>query len=50
MFNMREPVTDAALRDPLMDEVAALRAEGAPYQEVLAARMRYHSHAWRALP
>ena len=43
MFNMREPVTDAAVRDPLMEEVAALRAKGAPYQEVLAARVRYHS-------
>ena len=42
MFNMREPVTDAAVRDPLMAEVAALRARGAPYRELLAARMRYH--------
>ena len=42
MFNMREPVTDAAVRDPLMAEVAALRAGGAPYREQLAARMRYH--------
>ena len=42
MFNMREPVTDAAVRDPMMAEVADLRARGAPYRELLAARMRYH--------
>ena len=42
MFNMREPVTDTAVRDPMMAEVAALRARGAPYRELLAARMRYH--------
>ena len=42
MFNMREPVTDAAVRDPMMAEVAALRAQGAPYRELLAARMRIH--------
>lgn len=42
MFNMREPVTDAAVRDPMMAEVAELRAQNAPYRELLAARMRYH--------
>lgn len=42
MFNMREPVTDSAVRDPLMAEVAELRARGAPYRELLDARIRYH--------
>ena len=42
MFNMREPVTDAAVRDPLMAEVAELRSRGASYRELLDARIRYH--------
>ena len=43
MFNMREPVSDVSVRDRMMAEVAELRASGASYEEVLAARMRYHS-------
>ena len=43
MFNMREPVTDSAVRDPLMAEVAGLREAGAAYRELLDARIRYHS-------
>ena len=42
MFNMREPVSDAAVRDPMMAGVEQVRSEGGGYDEVLAARMRYH--------
>ncbi len=41
MANMREPVSDAAVRDPLMEEIAALRADGGSYGATLDARRRY---------
>ncbi len=37
---MREPVTDAALRDPLLAEVATIRERAGSYEEVLEARRR----------
>ncbi len=37
---MREPVTDAVLRDPLVAEVAEIRARGGSYSEVLEAKHR----------
>ncbi len=42
MANMREPVSDAAVRDPLMEEVALLRGGGGSYEAMLDARRRYH--------
>ena len=54
---MREPVSDAVLRDPMMEEVRAIRARGGGYGEILAARagrresdtaaLRGFSHAYR---
>jgi formyl-CoA transferase len=35
---MREPVQDATLRDPMLAKLAARRAEGAPYEELLEIR------------
>jgi crotonobetainyl-CoA:carnitine CoA-transferase CaiB-like acyl-CoA transferase len=35
---MREPVTDAVLRDPMLDAVGRLRAEGATYADLIACR------------
>ncbi len=35
---MREPASDAVLRDPLMEEVAAIRARAGSYGEILEAR------------
>ena len=45
---MREPVHDATSRDPLVAELARRRAEGAPYDELIALRQaevpRFASH------
>jgi crotonobetainyl-CoA:carnitine CoA-transferase CaiB-like acyl-CoA transferase len=45
---MREPVHDATLRDPLLAELQAKRAAGAPYDEIVAVRKaqgpRFASH------
>lgn len=45
---MREPVHDSVLRDPLMQEIHARQAAGAPYDEVAAIRKaqapRFASH------
>jgi len=40
---MRQPVTDASMRDPMMEDVDRLRAEGAPYAEQLARRNEYRN-------
>jgi formyl-CoA transferase len=40
--NMREPVSDAAVRDPLLEEVTEIRAGGGSYEATLDARRRYH--------
>jgi crotonobetainyl-CoA:carnitine CoA-transferase CaiB-like acyl-CoA transferase len=37
---MRDPVSDASSRDPLVAEIRKLRGERAPYAELLAARAR----------
>jgi crotonobetainyl-CoA:carnitine CoA-transferase CaiB-like acyl-CoA transferase len=37
---MRQPATDAVLRDPLMEEIRALRFSGGAYGEILEARRR----------
>ncbi len=37
---MREPVSDAAGRDPMVEEIRRLRASRAPYPELLEARSR----------
>lgn len=37
---MREPVQDATLRDPVVEEIAEQRAKGAPYTELLDIRKR----------
>ena len=37
---MREPTSDTVLRDPLMEEVAAIRAQGGSYDQILEARKR----------
>jgi crotonobetainyl-CoA:carnitine CoA-transferase CaiB-like acyl-CoA transferase len=42
MANMREPVSDAAVRDPLMEEVAQLQASGGSYESIIDARRGYH--------
>ncbi len=42
MANMREPVTDSAVGDRFMEEVAQIRARGGSYEEILAARRHYH--------
>ena len=54
---MREPVSDARMRDPMIEEVRAIRARGGSYQEILDARagqrqsdtaaLRGFSHAYR---
>ena len=40
-YVMRQDVTDAILRDPMMERVRALRAAGGTYAEVLAERATY---------
>src|SRR5205814_5491281 len=35
---MREPVHDATLRDPMMEQVHALRDAGAPYEQIVELR------------
>ena len=54
---MREPVSDAVMRDQMVEEVRAIRARGGSYEEILAARagqrqsdtaaLRGFSHAYR---
>ena len=54
---MREPVSDARMRDPMIEEVRAIRARGGSYEEILDARagqrqsdtaaLRGFSHAYR---
>jgi crotonobetainyl-CoA:carnitine CoA-transferase CaiB-like acyl-CoA transferase len=43
VYVMRQPVTDASMRDPMMDDVEQLRAEGAPYADQLARRQLYRN-------
>jgi formyl-CoA transferase len=40
-YVMRQPVTDAILRDPMVEKVNAARASGATYEEVLRIRREY---------
>jgi formyl-CoA transferase len=40
---MRHPVTDATLRDPMMEDVRAMRARGASYTEQLARREEFRN-------
>ena len=40
-YVMREPVTDAVVRDPMIEEIEQLRREGRSYGDLLAARDRY---------
>ena len=48
MHVMREPVHDATIRDPLLDELTSARASGARYDEIVAIRKaqapRFASH------
>ncbi len=41
VYVMRQPVTDASMRDPLMEDVNLLRQRGASYVEQLARRSQY---------
>ena len=41
VYVMRHPVTDATMRDPMMEDVRQLRAEGASYAEQIARRWQY---------
>ena len=43
VYVMRQPVTDASMRDPMMEDVERLRAEGAPYSDQLARRQEYRN-------
>lgn len=54
---MREPISDAVMRDPMLAEVSEIRSQGGSYEEILAARagqrqsdtaaLRGFSHAYR---
>jgi len=41
VYVMREPVTDAILREPMLEQLDALRAEGRPFADQLEARMTF---------
>lgn len=41
VYIMRQAVTDATQRDPMMERVRRLREQGATYEEVLAERAKY---------
>ena len=43
VYVMRQPVGDAVFRDPMMEQVQALRAQGAKYEQQLAARQEYRT-------
>ena len=45
-YVMREPVHDAVLRDPMMAEVAAARARGDSYAQILDIRGRQRAARW----
>ncbi|MYA18737.1 MAG: CoA transferase [Chloroflexi bacterium] len=40
---MREPITDRTMRDPTMERINELRAAGATYEEIIAAREERHA-------
>ena len=40
---MRHPVTDATMRDPMIEDVHAMRAEGASYAEQLNRRLEFRN-------
>lgn len=41
VYVMREPVSDAILREPMLEQLEAMRAEGRPFAEQLDARMTF---------
>jgi crotonobetainyl-CoA:carnitine CoA-transferase CaiB-like acyl-CoA transferase len=43
VYIMRQPVTDAVFRNPMLAQVEELRAEGATYEEQLVARQEYRT-------
>ena len=43
VYVMRQPVTDASMRDPMMEDVDKLRAAGATYTEQLERRNEYRN-------
>ena len=43
VYVMRHAVTDAVIRDPMVEQIEALRADGATYEEQLAERERYRT-------
>lgn len=45
-YVMREPVTDATIRDPMMQEIAEARAAGQSYQDILDIRGRARLARW----
>ena len=45
-YIMREPLADSTIRDPMMEEIEALRAAGASYRELLTARNRMRATRW----
>ena len=45
-FIMHEPLTDAAINDPLMAEIEELRTAGASYRELLATRHKMRARRW----
>ena len=45
-FIMREPLTDSAISEPLLAEIAELRAAGASYRELLDARHKVRARRW----
>ena len=45
-YVMREPVTDATIRDPMMGEIAAARAAGRAYEDILEIRGRARLARW----